>query len=71
MAQAPQLDPILRPKFAAEFLGVSRSTIYRLRSLGLLPEPARIGIAAIGWRQSVLADYVRRAEGGGRSNEAV
>lgn len=63
MTTAPQLDPILRPRQAAEFLGLSRSSLYRLKALGVLPQPARVGIAAIGWRQSVLLEYVRKSEG--------
>lgn len=71
MSTAPQLDPILRPRQAAAFLGLSRSTLYRLKALGVLPQPARVGISAIGWRQSVLAEYVRASEGRGVPVEAA
>lgn len=63
------LDPIFRTKAAAEYLGVSRATLARWRRLGHFPQPARIGLAAIGWRQSVLDGFIRSREGG--TNAAI
>jgi len=64
------LDPILRTKAAAEYLGVSRATLARWRKLGHFPQPARIGLAAIGWRRSVLDGFIRSKEGGANAATA-
>lgn len=55
-------DPILRSLAAAKYLGVSRPTLHRWVKLGVMPAPARLGIAARGWRLSVLDAWVKSRE---------
>ena len=59
-------DPILRPARAAEYLGVHRSTLNLWVKAGSLPKPIRLGLRAIGWRQSQLDAFLetRKAAGG-------
>lgn len=50
---------LLRPNEIARFLGVSRTSVYRLISSGQLPKPISIGPRAVGmpkaWLESVVA----------------
>lgn len=47
-------DKILRRAAVEEMTGLSRSTLYRMMDRGEFPRPARIGLRAVGWRQSVI-----------------
>jgi len=49
---------ITRPARAAEMLGVSKATVYRLVKAGQLPPPIRISAQATGWPESVILDYI-------------
>lgn len=62
-----QATRVIRPKAAAETLGISRATLYRLVRAGALPPPLRISAGCSGWPEHVIADYIeaRRAAGGG------
>lgn len=51
-------DRVLRPKDAAEYLGVSRSTLYRLVLTEKLAAPRRISARVTGWPVSDLKSYV-------------
>ena len=43
---------ILRRKDVEEIVGLSRSTIYKLKSTGAFPRSIRLGPRAVGWRLS-------------------
>jgi prophage regulatory protein len=55
-------DRVLRPKNAAAKLGVVRQTLYSWAKEGLLPSPIKLGRRAVGWRESVLDDFIKRRE---------
>jgi prophage regulatory protein len=58
------LDQIHRPKPLAKRLGVSTTTIWRMRGRHEFPEPVQISPGAIGWRESdVQAWLATRAKG--------
>lgn len=44
-ANLPARGPYLRPKKAAEYLGISKTTFYRLVNAGKIPAPIRFGSA--------------------------
>lgn len=48
---------LLRPKDAARFLGISRSTLYRHNDMGLLPRSVKIG-GCRGWRVEELRRWL-------------
>ena len=57
-------NAILRPKAAAEYLGVSASTLYRWANESDFPKPIKLGRQASGWRRTDLDAWLeRRAEG--------
>ena len=51
-ASASTLDQIHRPKPLAKRLGVSITTLWRMRGRNEFPEPVQISPGAIGWRES-------------------
>lgn len=65
MAQQ-SLDPILRPAQVAAELGISLSTLYRMRLAGQMPPAVRLSARAIGWRRSSIDTYIDRQTDGGR-----
>lgn len=52
------IDRILRCHDVLTATGLSRSTIYRMMERDEFPKPARIGVRAIGWRQSVVHSWI-------------
>ena len=57
-------NAILRPKAAAEYLGVATSTLYRWANESNFPKPIKLGRQASGWRKIDLDAWLeRRAEG--------
>lgn len=57
-----QGDPIYRPREAANYLGLTRSSIYRLVDSGKLPRPIRVTAQASGWRLSALEAFLTKRE---------
>lgn len=55
-------DQILRPREAARFLGISRSSLYLLRKRGELPAPIRLGARATGFRARTLRAWIADRE---------
>lgn len=51
-------DKILRCLDVQEVTGLSRSTIYRMMNRDDFPKATKLGIRAIGWRQSAVADWI-------------
>lgn len=54
------IDKILRVQAVQDATGLSRSTIYRMIKLGHFPKAIRLGARAIGWRQSVVTDWIEK-----------
>ena len=55
-------DIILRRTQVEQIIGLSRSTIYSMMSHGLFPKPIRLGQRAVGWRQSVIMEWLNECE---------
>ncbi|MFS1873309.1 helix-turn-helix transcriptional regulator [Enterovibrio norvegicus] len=53
------MNRILRLKEIAELVGLSKSTIWRLRQEGLFPEPLQLGARAVGWYESDVMDWLK------------
>ncbi len=49
---------LLRPRQAAEMLGVSRSTLYRLAADATFPRPVKLTKQCVAWRESELREWV-------------
>ncbi|MCP3714892.1 AlpA family transcriptional regulator [Paraburkholderia sp. CNPSo 3281] len=58
-------DQILRPVAAAAFLGIGKTTLYRLAARGLIAPPIKLGERASGWRRSDLIAFVNAREAHG------
>lgn len=55
-------NPIIRPRDAAAYLGIGRSTLYRLIESGALPRPIRLSSQVTGWRMSTLESFIAKHE---------
>ncbi len=53
-------DPILRPKDAADYLGLSKGTLYKLVRGGELPKPISVWGRVTGIRRSHLNAFLER-----------
>ncbi|WP_297776186.1 AlpA family phage regulatory protein [uncultured Roseovarius sp.] len=51
-------DKILRQKDLQSIIGLSRSTIYRQVHAGTFPPPIKFTDRLIGWRASVILDWL-------------
>jgi prophage regulatory protein len=49
---------ILRLKELTCIVGLSRSSIYRLVSLGMFPAPIKIGVSAVGWDSADIDSWL-------------
>jgi predicted DNA-binding transcriptional regulator AlpA len=65
----PATGPLLRPKAAAAYLGISVSRFYGLAAEGLVPRPIRIGRGSNGasgvpvrWLDALIGDCATRGE---------
>lgn len=64
---------LITRKQLEERIGLSRSSLYRLMRSGLFPEPVRIGVRAVRWREDEIAAWLRdrpRAHGDGINRRA-
>ena len=52
------MDRIIRMTELVQLLGQSRSTINRKRKEGRFPKPIQLGGNSIGWRESVIENYL-------------
>lgn len=54
------VEPLLvRPSQLAHELGVSKTTLWRWRQLGILPHPISLGPRIVGWRRSAIDDWLK------------
>ena len=58
----PTLDPIYRPREAAAYIGLTRSSLYRLVDAGELPRPIKLSAQSSGWRLSTLEAFLAKRE---------
>lgn len=60
MQQSTQYQPkrLIRPKAAADRLGISKTTLYRLVKAGILPKPVRISAQATGWPEDIIEAFI-------------
>jgi prophage regulatory protein len=49
---------ILRPSQAAEFLSISRSTLWRFAKDSSFPKKIQMGVKSVGWRQHDLLQWI-------------
>jgi predicted DNA-binding transcriptional regulator AlpA len=54
----PQLGPVLRPRQAAEYLGLTRQTLAHRRVQGLPPRFVKLTRKSIGYLKSDLDSYL-------------
>ena len=52
---------VVRPKEAAQRIGVSRATLYRYVASGALPKPRRISPGVSGWLEETIDAFIREA----------
>ena len=57
-------DRILRPRELSNRIGLSPTTLWRLRRRGDLPEPIRLSPGCVGWRSSEIERWLERREAG-------
>ncbi len=57
-------DKILRCQDVQDVTGLSRSTIYRMMNRDDFPQATKLGIRAIGWRQSAVSDWIEARRDG-------
>ena len=64
MSQSETTRRILRRPQVEAFVGLSRSTLYRLITAGDFPRPVRLGPQSVGWLKSEIDDWIasRRAK---------
>ncbi|MGK7650877.1 helix-turn-helix transcriptional regulator [Roseovarius sp. B08] len=55
-------DKILRCREVQHAIGLSRSTIYRMIERGDFPRPQKLGLRAIGWRESAIEGWIADCE---------
>jgi predicted DNA-binding transcriptional regulator AlpA len=64
------LPQIVSPREVRLALGVSESTLYRMRRERLIPEPVKLSKARIGWPRDVIELWIEgratKSEGGER-----
>lgn len=59
MANHLNVSPqVLRINQVTASIGLSRATIYRLVKLKKFPAPIRIGVAAIGWTNQSIINFI-------------
>ena len=58
------MSKILSPKQVTDKVGISHTTLWRLRRSGEFPEPIQLSTRRIGWREDEVEQYLesRRAQ---------
>ncbi|MEQ8899750.1 MAG: AlpA family phage regulatory protein [Roseovarius sp.] len=51
-------DRILRCREVQQAIGLNRSTIYRMVERGDFSTPQKLGLRAIGWRESAVSEWM-------------
>lgn len=58
----PPLDRILRSVEVCKVIGLSRTTLWRRVRDGQFPKPIRLSANAVGWRSSVIDEWLSSRE---------
>jgi len=58
-----EFDRVVRMKELKKLLGLSNATIYRHIKLNQFPKPTKFFTNIVGWRLSVIEDWIREKEG--------
>lgn len=58
------MDRVVRWDEAPRIVGLSKMTIWRYIQDGAFPKPEKIGKRAVGWRLSVIKEWLDRRMGG-------
>ena len=53
------MDRIMRMKELTTLVGLSRPTLYEMMRDGIFPRPIQLGRRAVGWRESVINDWLQ------------
>ena len=61
-AVAARAETILRRPAVEARTGLSRSTIYAMMARGEFPQPVRIGVRAVGWKETDVAGWLANRE---------
>ena len=59
-------SPVLRPKQAAAFLGIGKSTFWRWVKEGRIPKGINLSARATVWQVEVLEHFLKQCAGEGR-----
>jgi prophage regulatory protein len=59
-----EFDYVVRIKQVIQMTGLGKSTIYKLRSEGAFPAPIKLSGRAVGWRTSVIEQWIAAQEHG-------
>ena len=51
-------DRLLRIKEVLALTGLPKSTLYDYRAAGLFPDPVRLGLRSVAWRESVVVEWI-------------
>lgn len=51
-------EKILRRHAVEEMVGIGRSTLYAWVGRGAFPKPIRLGVRAVGWRESEIVAWL-------------
>ena len=54
----PTTDRLLRLSEVKSRCGLSRSSLYRMMRNGAFPEPLKVGVRAVRWRESEIEDWL-------------
>ncbi len=52
------IDPLIDVNEVGQIIGMSISSVRRLTKLGKLPQPVRIGLNSVRWKQSEILAFV-------------
>lgn len=58
MEQNQMVSTILRLPDVKSRTGLSRSTLYAMIAEGRFPQPIKLGLRAVGWADSEIADWL-------------
>jgi prophage regulatory protein len=64
-------DPVMRMPDVQRMTGLSRSSIYRLISLGVFPSAIKLSSLAVGWRRSSVNDWLLQRAPARRASQIV
>ena len=57
-----RIDRILRPRTVALYLGISQTTLWRMRRRGEFPAPLQITRGTVGWPRSTVKRWLSERE---------